>query len=171
MHLSPTSPDTAELVLDELRRLVQGLRASSHTIERTLGISGAQLFVLRALADEPGASIRRVSERTLTDPSSVSTVVSRLVERGLVQRTKSELDARATSLKVTKRGATLLARAPEPYQARIIEALRGLPAKQLHGFHRSLAQIVDALHIDRTTAPLFFESDAPKRRARRAPAA
>ena len=154
----PSAADDAELALDELRRLVQGLRTSSHAVERELGISGAQLFVLRELAAEPGVSIRRVSERTLTDPSSVSTVVSRLVESGLVTRARQASDARAMRLEISRKGAELLARAPEPYQARMIEALRGLAPRRLREFRLALREVVDSLEIERGQAPLFFEA-------------
>ena len=154
----PSAADDAELALDELRRLVQGLRTSSHAVERELGISGAQLFVLRELAAEPGVSIRRVSERTLTDPSSVSTVVSRLVESGLVTRARQASDARAMRLEISRKGAELLARAPEPYQARMIAALRGLAPRRLREFRLALREVVDSLEIERGRAPLFFEA-------------
>lgn len=161
--------DDAERALDELRRLVQGLRTSSHAVEREIGISGAQLFVLRELAAEPGVSIRRVSERTLTDPSSVSTVVSRLVEAGLVTRARQASDARATRLEVSRKGAALLARAPEPYQARVIAALRALAPRRLREFRLALREVVDALELERGQAPLFFEGrpDEEKRKKRR----
>ena len=66
-------------VVNGLRRITQALRLSSSVVQDTLGITGAQLFVLQQLADRPGASLRELAERTLTDQSSVSVVVSRLV--------------------------------------------------------------------------------------------
>lgn len=167
---SAAEADDAEVALNELRRLVQALRTSSNAVERSLGISGAQLFVLRELAAEPGVSIRRVSERTLTDPSSVSTVVSRLVERGLVTRTQLASDARTSCLVVSRKGTTLLARAPEPYQSRVIAALRALAPSRLHEFRLALSKVVDALELERGEAPLFFEkksNEGKKRRVKR----
>jgi DNA-binding MarR family transcriptional regulator len=169
MQLAPPEDD-AEIALNELRRLVQGLRLGSHAVERQLGISGAQLFVLRELAAEPAISIRRLSERTLTDPSSVSTVVSRLVEAGLVTRARQATDARASRLTVSRKGSALLARAPEPYQARVIAALRGLEARRLRELRLALRAVVDALELERGEAPLFFEggpNEGKKPRVRR----
>ena len=158
MQLATETKDDAENALDELRRLVHGLRTSAYAVERELGISGAQLFVLRELEAEPGCSIRRLSDRTLTDPSSVSTVVARLVERGLVTRTQDVVDARKSCLVVSKKGSNLLARAPEPYQARIIAALRRLAPQRLRELRLGLRQVTDALQIERGPAPLFFEA-------------
>jgi DNA-binding MarR family transcriptional regulator len=157
--------DEAAAVVDSLRRLVHGLRVSAHVAENRLGLSGAQLFVLAELAAEPGCSIRRLSERTLTDPSSVSVVVSRLVKGGLVSRRKDPEDARATILAVTPRGRSVLRRAPEPYQVRLIAGLRSLPPQKLRQVRVVLADLVQALGLARGAAPLFFE-ERPQRRAR-----
>ncbi|HEY0985617.1 MAG TPA: helix-turn-helix domain-containing protein, partial [Kofleriaceae bacterium] len=59
-------------VVNGLRRITQALRLSSSVVQDTLGITGAQLFVLQQLADRPSASLRELAERTLTDQSSVS---------------------------------------------------------------------------------------------------
>jgi len=151
------STEEAAEVLDGLRRIVQGLRQSSHAAERKLGVSGAQLFVLSELAEAPGSSIRALSERTLTDPSSVSVVVSRLVGAGLVSRRRAPEDARRSVLEVTPAGKRLLARAPEPYQARLITALRAMPASQRRQFGRALAILVEAIGPAARRSPLFFE--------------
>lgn len=161
MH-SRNPPDEAELALHELRRLVHGIRGASHSVERSCGVTGAQLFVLRELAAEPGASIRRISERTLTDPSSVSVIVARLVARGLVARTVDAADRRKSTLTLSAKGARLLARAPEPYQARLIGLLRGLPRSNLRALRTALSGMSDSLGL-RAEAPLFFEQ-GPRRK-------
>ena len=145
MQIPPAAED-AEFALQGLRRLVQGIRTTSYTVERKFGITGAQLFVLRELALEPGASIRRLADRTLTDPSSVSVVVGRLVARGLVARTRDTTDGRKSSLLVSKQGATLLARAPEPYQNRLVAVLHELPKARLRVLGDALRQLGLAQH-------------------------
>lgn len=152
----PEAADEAEFALQQLRRLVHGIRTASYAAERSCGVTGAQLFVLRELADEPGASIRRLSERTMTDPSSVSVIVARLVERGLVTRRFDVDDRRKSVLSLSKKGQQLLERAPEPYQTRLIEVLRELPAAELGVLRATLGRLSDALGSDEG-APLFFE--------------
>ncbi|HEY6881392.1 MAG TPA: hypothetical protein VI299_25380, partial [Polyangiales bacterium] len=44
-------------VLDDLRRIFQVLRESSRAAERSLGVTGAQLFALRALAEAEQLSL------------------------------------------------------------------------------------------------------------------
>src|SRR5580658_6655719 len=77
------------VVMDALRRVVRALRLTARDAERSAGISGAQLFVLQSLADQAAASLNELAERTLTDQSSVSVVVKRLVARRLVARKPS----------------------------------------------------------------------------------
>lgn len=166
----PRGVDEAALVADGLRWIVHGLRATGHAIERDLGVSGAQLFVLRELEAEPRVSIRRLSERTLTDPSSVSVVVARLVERGLVEQRRDARDARRSVLQLSPRGRALLKKAPEPYQARLIAALRTLPPRSLAQFRKALGQVLAVLGVEAGAPPMFFDEVTPtqKRKPRRA---
>lgn len=164
--MQSTEPDReAARVLDSLRLLVRELRLTSHSVERELGISGAQLFVLRELAQGAGCSIRSLASRTLTDPSSVSVVVSRLVERGLVDRGRDPKDARRSALSLTARGERLLAKAGEPFQVRLVRSLRSLPPARLRRLGADLAAVVASAGVERGAAPMFFD-DEPKRRSR-----
>lgn len=73
--------DEATTVMNALRRIVRFSRLADREVEAACIISAAQLFVLHVLVDEPAASVSELARRTLTDQSSVSTVVARLVER------------------------------------------------------------------------------------------
>jgi len=163
---SRCAPEEAEIALQELRRLVHGIRSASYSVEHSCGVTGAQLFVLRELSLEPGASIRRLSERTLTDPSSVSVIVARLVEQGLVTRTLDDTDRRKSLLQLSSKGMRLLARAPEPYQDRLIEVLGGLARADLVVLREALSSMSDALGLE-ADAPLFFEQTKRKIRKSR----
>src|SRR3954462_8907665 len=91
-------------VLDSLRRIVQALRESSRRAEQELGLTGAQLFVLDTLAAGPALSLNELAVRTRTHQSSVSTVVARLVKRGLVRRAHAADDARFLTLSLSQEG-------------------------------------------------------------------
>src|SRR4029079_19302546 len=95
------------MALDSLRRIVRALRLSASEAEKTRGISVAQLFVLQQLADG-SRSIGQLAAETLTDPSSVSVVARRLVDRGLASRKTARDDARRVDLTLTAAGKRLL---------------------------------------------------------------
>jgi DNA-binding MarR family transcriptional regulator len=150
-------------VVDSLRRITQALRLSSSVVQDRLGITGAQLFVLQQLAELPGASLRDLSERTLTDQSSVSVVVSRLVTAGHVLRQTSARDARRTELTLTATGRALLRRAPELAQTRLMAALRAVPPARLGVTAEVLDLVARALGATAGPAQMFFEPAASTR--------
>jgi DNA-binding MarR family transcriptional regulator len=151
--------------MDAIRRIVRALRVSSSAAEKSLGISSAQLFVLQQLADDPRPSIAHLAAATATDPSSVSVVVSRLVERGLALRRASKLDARRAEVMITPAGRALLRKAPEPAQAKLINALSALSPEQLVALIDGLDTVVETMGVASEVAPMFFE-DEPDRQSR-----
>ena len=132
-------------VLDSIRAIVRELRLSGRSSEQALGVSGAQLFVLQKLAEVPVQSLSDLAARTHTDPSSVSVVVSRLVARGLVNRSASSVDARRVDISLSPTGRTLVRRAPRGAQTELIEAAAQLPARQLKSLARDLASLVEKM--------------------------
>jgi DNA-binding MarR family transcriptional regulator len=157
---------TSQRVLDSIRRIVRLLREESRASEESVGLSGAQLFVLQKLDLEQPCSLNELAARTLTHQSSVSVVVSRLVERGLVQRRPAASDGRRLELLLTRRGQQLRDRAPAPTQDRVIDAVASLPAKQQRELALALEHLVHALGIDDRAAPMLFVDEPARRRAR-----
>jgi DNA-binding MarR family transcriptional regulator len=158
-------------VLDALRRVVRELRLSARDAERGAGISGAQLFVLQTLARQKASSLNELAARTLTDQSSVSVVVGRLVDRKLAARRPSKDDARRIELRVTPAGLRMLARCPEPTQSRLFGGLGRLSAPELESLSVGLAALVREMGIENEEARMFFEdppAPAPARRSREA---
>jgi DNA-binding MarR family transcriptional regulator len=155
-------------VLDAIRRIVRTLHESSRAAEKSLGLSGAQLFVLQTLADAPGLSLNGLSAQTHTHQSSVSTVVSRLADRGLLLRTPAADDARRLELRVSAEGRRLVARAPDAAQARLIHAIEQLPAVRRRALAQSLLELTGTMDLDRRPPAMFFDnSDRKGRRGSR----
>lgn len=148
-------------VLDSIRRVVRVLRLGSRSAEKQVGLSTAQLFVLQKLAEAEALSVNEVARRTHTHQSSVSVVVQRLVERGLVSRERSRQDARQMQLSATRAGHAILRAAPPAAQDQLIEAMSRMPQGQLHQLATSLQRLVDLLGLDKDEpAAMLFEEDA-----------
>ena len=152
-------------ILDAVRRIVRTLHESSRDAEKTLGLSGAQMFVLQKLADSPGLSLNALAAETHTHQSSVSTVVSRLVERGLVLRAAAADDARRLELRVSAEGRRLVGRAPDAAQARLIDAVERLPAARRRALARALSELTTIMDLTGRVPVMFF--DNPDRKGRR----
>ncbi len=123
-------------------------------------VSGAQLFVLRALAGSPALSLNDLAARTRTHQSTVSVVVSRLVARRLVRRTQSQTDGRRVELSLSPKGRSLLERAPLAAQDALIGGVERLPRAQRESLATTLRALVRAMKLEEDEAPvMFFEEN------------
>ena len=165
-HTSRASTPHTRSVLDSIRRIVQFLRESSREAERRVGLSGAQLFVLRTVAESPGLSLNALAERTRTHQSSVSAVVTRLAREGLVDRGTAAGDARRAEIRLSPDGRRRITSAPRTAQERLVAAVDGLsPANRVR-----LASMLDALVRGmalRIRPDMFFEEPARRTRKKR----
>jgi DNA-binding MarR family transcriptional regulator len=135
-------------VVDAVRCIVQSLRVSGRAAEQRFGISGAQLFILNELAHGPAESINSLADRTFTHQSSVSMVVSRLVDRGMVERTQGRGDGRRVGISITPAGRALVRKAPDAAQARLVEALQKMPRSDMRALAKNLTTLAAAIEKD-----------------------
>jgi DNA-binding MarR family transcriptional regulator len=160
----------SQRILDSVRRLVRLLRLSDRAAQTQVGLSAAQLFVLNELGKTPELSLNELAERTRTDQSSVSVVVTRLVEAGLIERRRAEDDARRLVLTLTRSGRTALFSAPPAPQAHLLDVIESLPPAERKRFANTFARILDAMGAGQTAAPMLFEEEEGKQKKRRAKA-
>ena len=147
--------------LQGLRRIVRQLRLANSGVEKTTGLSAAQLYVLEMVTEAPGASLSELAERTLTDRTSVSAVVDRLVGRSLVDRRRSTSDRRRVEIVPTEAGLALLGRAPHPPARHLLDGLASLDDRQLRRLAVALTRLVRGMGIAREPATMMFaEADA-----------
>lgn len=162
----PPAPHTRE-VLDAIRRIVQALRESSRLAEARVGLSGAQLFVLRTVAEVPGLSLNELAERTRTHQSSVSAVVTRLAREGLVQKRTADRDARRVEIRLSSTGRRRLDRAPQAAQERLVASLDALSGGERARLAFTLEGLVRGMALPRERPAMFFEEPARRANVRR----
>ena len=150
-----------------LRRIVRYLRLADREAEAAVGLSAAQLFVLGVLARSPGCSLSEVAEETLTDQSSVSTVVAKLVEKKLVIRKPAEIDRRRIELRLSASGEHVVRSAPRVPQMRIAELVRSLSAKERESLVRSLEMLTAAMGANEIAPRMLFEDEPSSSRRSR----
>jgi DNA-binding MarR family transcriptional regulator len=169
MPRQTASADPITHILDALRRLTRHIRKADRQAEQRLGISGAQLFTLEQLDRSPAQSVNELAELTRTHQSSVSVVVSRLVQRGLAARRQAADDARRVELRITAAGQALLRRSPASPQTRMIAALERMPSSAREKLAELLENMVREMGAAMEPAAMFFEEarSAPARARRR----
>ncbi len=162
-----TSSLPARQVLDAIRRIVQALRESSRAAEKHAGLSGAQLFVLQALAESPGLSLNELAGQTRTHQSSVSVVVARLSRARLVERGTSRGDARRAEIRLSARGRRRLLSAPATAQQRLVAAVDQLPRADRGRLAAMLGRLVDGMGLETRRPATMFDEPAKGRAGRR----
>lgn len=144
-------------ILDGIRRLTRTLRESAAETQNRTGVSAAQLYVLSALQPDRSYSIGELAELTVTDRSSVSSVVDKLSARGYVKRSWAEDDRRRAEIRITRKGRNLLVSAGSAPTGRLIEAIQQLSSAEIYGLAEGLLRLQQALGIEDSDAELMFD--------------
>lgn len=152
-----TEGEPAVAAMNVLRQLVRALRAADHESEASLGVTAAQLFVLRSMQAAGSLSVSELAQRTATAQSSVSEVVARLTKKRLIARRQSTVDRRRAELSLSPTGRALLDRVPETVQERLIAAFRRLPAEQQCEAANLLRSWIDDAGLGGVDVAMFFE--------------
>lgn len=150
-------PEVSE-VMDCIRHIFKALRVASSHFEKEVGLSAAQIFVLKKVKEESGLSINDLAERTTTHQSSVSVVVKKLEDRGLVKRSTSKEDSRRVMVFLTPEGEKKLSVMPRMVQEQMIDALQSMSPEKTALLSQLMREfITDAGIIESEIAPMFDE--------------
>ncbi len=153
--------DAAVDAMNVLRQLVRALRAADNESEASLGVTAAQLFVLRAIQSAGSLSVSELARHTATAQSSVSEVVARLAKKRVIVRRRSAIDRRRTEMSLSDTGKALLERVPETVQERLIAAFRRLPAERQREAAKLLRRWIDDAGLGKVGVTMFFEPTSP----------
>ena len=77
--------------------------------------------MLEILADEAGQTVGSIAGRVGLAQATVTNMIDRLEERGLVVRKRSNKDRRQVKVSLTDRGKAMQAQAPTALQTRFLE--------------------------------------------------
>jgi len=98
------STSTFPTVLRELLRTHQAFLAYAAGHVHTLDLTLPQYDIIITLGDTPGMTFKKLGEKTLITKGTLTGVISRLEDKGLVQRVASETDGRSQIVRLTAAG-------------------------------------------------------------------
>lgn len=90
--------------LRELVRTYQAFSAYSAKHVRQLGLTPSQFDVLSTLGNTPGMSMHKLGEKTLITKGTLTGIIDRLEEKGLVRREVPEGNRRSFTVVLTSEG-------------------------------------------------------------------
>ena len=134
-------------VLEEFRVIFKSVRRHFHWVESQIGVSGAQLWVLSQVSNEPGIRVTELARALAIHQSTASNLVERLESTKLIERRRSDEDQRVVRLYLTTAGKRLVKRAPGPAEGVLPDALKKLPPAELQALKRQLVRLTQLMPL------------------------
>jgi DNA-binding MarR family transcriptional regulator len=119
-------------------------------------LTGPQVWALKTLQGVGSMTVGALAEALAVHQSSVSVLLDRLEERGLIVRQRRRNDQRIVDVELTSRGVAMAADAPEAAQGRLLHSLDAMPAAQVHRLSSAVRRLVQAMEAAEVHAEFFF---------------
>lgn len=134
-----------ETVPFEIAETAHALRRSFDRRAATLGVTRAQWKVLFRLSRQPGLRQVELADKLDVEPITLSRIIDRLAEAGLVERTPDPADRRAWRLQVTETAQPLIAKLRTLADGLIDDAFTGVSDDEMDRMRINLARIRENL--------------------------
>lgn len=135
-------------VLDFLRlvwTVNHRLESTSKRMVGTLGVTGPQRLVVRIVGRYPGVSAGRLATIMQVHPSTLTGILRRLEERGILSRKWDPADARRALFTLTNKGKAMDTQRNGTAEAAVQRALSKVTAKQVAEAERVLNGLIEEL--------------------------
>ena len=109
-----------EQLLISLRRVIRAIDIHSRQLNKLSGLTGPQLMVIQKIDQLDAPLAKQIAQEINLSAATVTTIIDRLENRGMVIRKRSETDKRKVHLSLSDAGKTLLNSAPKPLQEHFI---------------------------------------------------
>ena len=155
--LSPkNSKDPVKEIVWLIRRLVQGNYLYNKELNKKYQVSAPQLSSLLALYENGPLPPSQIAKYIMVNSSTVTGIIDRLEQKGLVQRSRISTDRRVITVTLTDKGRELAEHAPPPIQEKMVEGLQKLPPNEIEKIVQALTKLtymldVQDLEVDQIT--------------------
>lgn len=122
-----------------------GLQRRSKRMEVEIGVTGMQRIALRLIGRYPEIAAGRLADLLHVHPSTLTGVLRRLVDRGLVHRERDPEDARRSKLVLLPAGEAIDAQQAGTVEAAVRRALTRIPPESIDAARTVLAAVAEEL--------------------------
>jgi DNA-binding MarR family transcriptional regulator len=151
-----SSPEIEDQIVASIRRIIRAIDLHSRHLVDRFHLTGPQLATLRAARKLGDPKIGDLARAVHLSQPTVSGILNRLEQGGLVLRERSEEDRRTVVIHVTAEGSRILDAAPSLLQERFRSEIARLEDWERHWLLAALERIafmMDAEGID--AAPIL----------------
>ena len=126
-----------------LRRLQQAGEVHAKRLSRFGGLTPMQLMILQVLADEARMTASALSGRVSLTAATLSGMLDRLEELGLLQRQRDDQDRRRQWLLLSDAGRELMQKAPSLLPPEFRQRFAALSEWERHGLTAALLRAAE----------------------------
>ncbi|WP_274426463.1 MarR family winged helix-turn-helix transcriptional regulator [Chelativorans sp. YIM 93263] len=128
-----------------LRRILRANDLQSRALARVIGLTAPQLVILKCIAALGEVTTTALSAQANLSPATVTTILDKLEERGIIQRYRSAQDRRVVHTRLTEKGIALLANAPEPLGESFVTRFAELTPERRRQIVNAVSSLADLM--------------------------
>jgi DNA-binding MarR family transcriptional regulator len=131
--------------MQRMWELVHALDVASKRMAQTIGVTGPQRLVIRLVGQAPGQTASEIAAALGKHPSTLTGVLARLEDRGLLRRTADRADRRRALFTLTPAGKRIDRERKGTVEAAVRRALGRASAGDVAGMQTTLRLLVEEL--------------------------
>jgi DNA-binding MarR family transcriptional regulator len=139
--------DRTKEVVWLIRRLMQGSYIYNKELNKKYQVSAPQLASLLALFENGPMPPSQIAKYIMVNSSTVTGIIDRLEQKGLVERARISRDRRVITIALTEKGQELAKNAPPPIQKKIVDGLKKLPPSETEQIVQALTKLTYMLDV------------------------
>jgi DNA-binding MarR family transcriptional regulator len=146
-HAMPRAVELPDVLqfMQLLWAIVHGLQKQSKKMQSELGVTGPQRLVIRVVGLFPGVSAGALASILHVHPSTLTGVLQRLGDQGMLRRVADAGDRRISLFWLTARGSRVNALRRGTVEATVVDALKAVSSRDRAATQRVLAAIAQRL--------------------------
>ena len=145
-------------ILVALRRITRAIDLQSKRLVKATGLTAPQLVVIDTLRKQGDLSPSAIARAVSLSQATITSILDRLTQAGLVERVKSDTDKRVIMARLTDLGRSAGENAPELLQAGFLRAFRELQPWEQNMLIASLQRIAELMDAEKLDASPFLDS-------------
>lgn len=119
------------VLIKELALTYQAFEAYSSKHIKKLGLTETQFDVLATLGNQPPMTCKELGEKTLILKGTMTGVLERMEDKGLIEKVINEQDARSYKIKLSKSGEKLFKKVFPEHLTHLEQVFKQLNKKQI----------------------------------------
>lgn len=145
-----------------IRKILRATELHGKELRAATGLKTSELLVLQVLDDLSDYTVGQIATQIYMAQTSVTMIVNRLQDRGLVAKSRGEHDKRKVYVSLTDDGRQVLGKAPEALHQRFAEQFDPLEHWEKTMLIASLQRVAAMLNASDIDAAPLLQLDPPE---------